>query len=185
MLSIDRRASGSRPGRSRPAPRKPVQAMKTFSRQLKRNGIRHKNTASGRATSISISAMITAGTMLVTRRCGETNRPSITNITICASQVAAVEKRHHRIMRTGRPVADDDAGQIDREKSRGVAYLRRAKNHQCRGGDKRRVQALRQRHAIKRQHHQTAADNADDAAKARPRGEVPTSHAMPSFGRPK
>ena len=75
-----------------------------------------------------------------------------------------VEKRHHRIMRAGRPVADDDAGQINREKSRGMPDLRRAENHQRRGGDKGRVQALRQRHAVERQHHQTAADDADDAA---------------------
>ena len=63
--------------------------MKIFSRQLKRNGARHRNTASGRATSIRTSATITAGPMLVTSRCGETRSPSSTNITICASQVAA------------------------------------------------------------------------------------------------
>ena len=78
-----------------------------------------------------------------------------------------VEERHHRIMRPRRPVADDDAGEIDREKARGVRDLRGAENHQRRGGDERRVQALRQRHAIERQHHQPAADHADDGAQHR------------------
>ena len=67
-------------------------------------------------------------------------------------------------MRARRPVADDDAGEIDREKSRGVRDLRHAEDHQRGGGDKGRMQALRQRHAIERQHHQTAADHADDGA---------------------
>ena len=75
-----------------------------------------------------------------------------------------IEKRHDRIVRAGRPVADDDAGEIDREKSRGVRDLRGAEDHQRGGGDKRRVQALRQRHPVQRQHHETAADHADDAA---------------------
>ena len=42
--------------------------------------------------------------------------------------------------------------------------LRAAENHQRGGGDERRVQALRQRHAVERQHHQPAADHADDGA---------------------
>src|SRR5207237_386657 len=71
------------------APRSPVQAMKLFSRQLKRNGARQRNTATGRATCISTTATITAGTMLTTSRCGDTNSPSSTNMTICANQVAA------------------------------------------------------------------------------------------------
>ena len=66
--------------------------MKIFSRQLKRNGARHRSTASGRATSIKTSATITAGPALPPSRSGDTNRPSNTNITICASQVAASRK---------------------------------------------------------------------------------------------
>lgn len=66
--------------------------MKIFSRQLKRNGARHTNTAIGRATSISTNATATAGTMLAPNRLGDTSRPSSTNITICASQVAASRK---------------------------------------------------------------------------------------------
>ena len=63
--------------------------MKTFSRQLNRNGARHTSTASGRATSINTKATITEGPTLSSRRCGDASRPSRTNITICASQVAA------------------------------------------------------------------------------------------------
>jgi hypothetical protein len=63
--------------------------MNTFSRQPKRNGARHKNTATGRATSINTSATTTAGATLEPSRIGETRRPSSTNITICASHVAA------------------------------------------------------------------------------------------------
>lgn len=63
--------------------------MNSRSRQLKRNGARQMNTASGRATSIRASAITTAGPMLPISRCGDTRRPSSTNITICASQVAA------------------------------------------------------------------------------------------------
>ena len=66
--------------------------MKTFSRQLKRNGARHRNTATGRARSISAIATITAGPTLTSSRFGDTRRPSSTNITICASQVAASRK---------------------------------------------------------------------------------------------
>ena len=42
--------------------------------------------------------------------------------------------------------------------------LRHAEDHQRGGGDKGRMQALRQRHAIERHHHQTATDHADDGA---------------------
>ncbi len=42
--------------------------------------------------------------------------------------------------------------------------LRRTENHQGCGRHKRRVQALRQRHPIKREHHQPAAGDADDGA---------------------
>ena len=75
-----------------------------------------------------------------------------------------IEKRHDRIMRPGRPVADDDAGEIDREKPRRVRDLRHAEDHQCGGGDKWRVQPLRQRHPVQRHHHETATDHADNGA---------------------
>ena len=46
-----------------------------------------------------------------------------------------------------------------------------AKNHQRRGRDERCVQALRQRHAVERDHDQPAADHADDGAEDRLAGE--------------
>jgi len=70
-------------------------------------------------------------------------------------------------MRPCRPIADDDAGEINREKSRSVRELRHAENHQRGGTDKGRVQALRQRHPIERQHHETAAGHPDDGAEHR------------------
>ncbi len=74
------------------APRSPTQAMNSRSRQLNRNGARQMNTATGRATSIKANATTTAGTALLSSRCGEASSPSSTNITICASQVAASRK---------------------------------------------------------------------------------------------
>ena len=73
-----------------------------------------------------------------------------------------IEEGHHRIMRAGRPVADDDAGKIDREEAGGVHHLRGGEDHQRRGGDERRMQALRQRDAVERDHHRAAADDPDD-----------------------
>ena len=49
--------------------------------------------------------------------------------------------------------------------------LRATEDHQRRRGDERRVQALRQRHAIERQHDEAAADHADDRAEKRLAGE--------------
>ncbi len=43
--------------------------------------------------------------------------------------------------------------------------LRRPENHQRGGADKRRMQALRQRHPVEREHHEPAAGHADDGAK--------------------
>ena len=75
-----------------------------------------------------------------------------------------IEEGDHRIVRAGRPVADDDAGEIDREEAGGVHHLRGGEDHQRRCGHERRMQALRQRHAIERDHHRPPADDADDGA---------------------
>ncbi len=83
-----------------------------------------------------------------------------------------VQKRHHGIMRTRRPIADDDAGEIDREESGRMRDLRRAKDHQRRRGDERRMQALRQRDLVERQHHQAPADHAHDGAEDGFAGEL-------------
>ena len=65
-------------------------------------------------------------------------------------------------MRARRQVADHHAGDIDRQKSRAVRDLREAEDHQRGGGDEGRVQPLRQRDLVERQHHQPAADHPDD-----------------------
>ena len=66
--------------------------MNSFSRHWNPNGARQRNTAAGRAISISTSATTTAPSKLSPSRCGQTSRPSSTNITICASQVTASRK---------------------------------------------------------------------------------------------
>ena len=73
-----------------------------------------------RAISISVSAMAIAPSRLPASRCGQTSRPSSTNITICASHVAASRNGDDRVVRAGLPVADDQPGEIDREKARRV-----------------------------------------------------------------
>ena len=45
--------------------------------------------------------------------------------------------------------------------------LRAAENHQGGGGDKGRMQALRQRDAVQREDHQAPAGHADDGAEHR------------------
>ncbi len=74
------------------APRRPTHEMNSFSRKLKRNGARHRNTAAGLAISISAAATARPGRIAPARRCGQASRPSSTNIAICASQVAASRK---------------------------------------------------------------------------------------------
>ena len=136
--------------------------MKTFSRQLKRNA----GTAAPRAAAPQHQHQRHdhGGTHAVQQALRRRQKAEQNEHHDLRQPGRGVEKRHHRIMRARRPVADDDAGEIDREKSRGVRDLRHAEDHQRSGGDKGRMQALRQRHAIERHHHQTAADHADDGA---------------------
>ena len=72
-----------------------------------------------------------------------------------------VEKDDHGIVRARRPIADDQAGQIDGEKTGGVQRLGKAEHDERAGGDERRVQALRQVHAIEHDHGRAAAEQAD------------------------
>jgi hypothetical protein len=67
-------------------------------------------------------------------------------------------------MRASRPVAHDDAGEIDREEAAAMHRLRRGKDHQRGRGDERRVQALRERDPVERQHHQPSANDAEERA---------------------
>ena len=127
-----RPASGSRRGRSPTAPRRPTQEMNSFSRHWKRNGARHRNTAAGRAISISTSATASAGQSC----CGSRSRPGQQ-----AEQHEhhdlrqpgdGVEERHDDVVRAGLPVADDQAGEIDREKARAVQRLGEARTSPAR-----------------------------------------------------
>ena len=72
------------------APRSPTQEMNSFSRNEKRNGARHRNTAAGRATIISVSATASAGQTFFASCSGQARSPSSTNIAICASQVLSL-----------------------------------------------------------------------------------------------
>jgi len=102
--------------------------MKIFSRQLSRNGARHKNTASG-AHQHQPSATAIAGATLLPSRCGRRQKASSTNITICASQVAASRNVTPNCA-PARPVADDEAGKIDRENPEACTIWRSAEDHQ-------------------------------------------------------
>ena len=75
------------------APRSPTQAMNAHSWAVKRKGPRQSHTASGRATSISVSAMASAGSASGSSEAGETKRPSMTKSTICASQAVPSTNR--------------------------------------------------------------------------------------------
>ena len=67
-------------------------------------------------------------------------------------------------MRARRPVADDDAGEVDREEAGAVGDLRHAEDDERGRRHERRVQPLRQRHLVEADHHQAAADDAEQRA---------------------
>ena len=56
------------------APRKPTHEMKNFSRNEKPNGARHRNTATGRAISISVNATASAGSNCSGSRLGQASK---------------------------------------------------------------------------------------------------------------
>ena len=138
--------------------------MKIFSRQLNRNGARHRQHRERPRRQHQHQRHDHGRNDAVQQPLRRRQQPEQDEHHDLRQPGRGIEKRHHRIMRPRRPVADDDAGEIDREKSRGVRDLRHAEDHQGGGRDKGRMQALRQRHAIERHHHQTAADHPDDGA---------------------
>ncbi len=71
------------------APRNPTQATNSRSRAVKRNGVRHSQTATGRATRISTSATPSAGRMRGRSWAGTTISPSMMKSTSCDSQAIA------------------------------------------------------------------------------------------------
>src|SRR4029450_2505229 len=105
-----------------PAPRKPTHEMKAFSRDEKRNGARHANTAAGRATNISVEATATAGKMLSPRRARQAPPPGRRRPAPRGGQPERrdlgqpghrIEKNHHRIVGARRAIADPETGKID------------------------------------------------------------------------
>ena len=67
------------------APRRPTQAMKAISRRVKRNGFRHNQTATGRASRMSTAAITSPAGTSCHRREGVTSRPSSRNMPACDS----------------------------------------------------------------------------------------------------
>ena len=70
--------------------------MNIFSRKLKRNGARHRNTAAGRATSISVAAIASAGSSRSGKPLGQASSPSSTNMHDLREPGRGVEKRDDR-----------------------------------------------------------------------------------------
>ena len=121
--------------------------MNSFSRHWNLNGARHRNTATGRAISISTSATDDRAEQAV----GQPMRPGQQ-----AEQHEhhdlrqpgdGIEKDDDGIVRAGLLVADDEAGEIDGEKARCVHRIGESEDDQRADRDERRVQALRQRRA--------------------------------------
>jgi len=75
------------------APRNPTQEINATSRHGMRNGSSISTTASGRATRVRNAAMPNPSTAIPGRVDGNTSRPSVRNITICASQAIPSKKR--------------------------------------------------------------------------------------------
>ncbi len=76
-----------------------------------------------------------------------------------------VEERHQRVVGAGRAVADHQARRYRPRESRSRATDCVTREDHHRGGrDERRVQALRQVEPVEHQHHQPAAEIADQAA---------------------
>jgi hypothetical protein len=117
------------------------------------------------------------------------SKPSKTNITICASHVAASRNSHDGIVRARRTVADD---RCRRDRPRGTLtradYLGHSENHQRRRRHEGRVQALWQRDAIQRPTRQASRTTAPISVRpstslaARTDGcdMTPTSSARPT-----
>ncbi len=71
------------------APRSPTQETRAVSRIGRRNPASTANTATGRATTMSVAATSSDGPATSSSSLGNTSRPSMTNIEICASHAMA------------------------------------------------------------------------------------------------
>ena len=85
--------SGSSASCSETAPRSPTQPMKVVSSRVKRNGHRHAQIATGRATKMRNAARPMPWMAMTGNSDGVANRPNTTNIAIWASQVMPSWKR--------------------------------------------------------------------------------------------
>ena len=99
------------------APRKPTHEMNSFSRRLKRNGARQRNTAAGRATSISAAATASAGKIVSGRRSGHDSRPSSDEHRDLREPGGGVEECDDRVVGAGRRCCRPPARRCRRRES--------------------------------------------------------------------
>ena len=95
------------------APRRPIQAMNIFSRQGKRNGVRHRNTATGRATSIKVAATASAARMWSMQARRHDQKPEQHEHRDLRQPGDGIEKGDHGVVRPRGAIADHETGEID------------------------------------------------------------------------
>ena len=152
------------------APRSPTQEMNSFSRQEKRNGARHRNTATGRATSISVSRHRQRRQQPLRQPVRPDQQAEQHEHHDLREPGHGIEEHHDRVVGARRPVADHEAGEIDGEKARAV-HRGKPEDHQRAGGHERRVQALRQAEPVEHQHDRAPAQDAEEGAEDRLLGQ--------------
>ena len=121
--------------------------MKSFSRNENPNGARHRNTAAGRAISIKRERDRERRQQLIRQPARPGQQAEQHEHHDLREPGHGIEEDDNRIMRAQRAVADDQAGEIDREKTGGMDRLAQAEHHDRRRRDKGRLQSLRQGHA--------------------------------------
>ncbi len=141
--------------------------MNSFSRHWKLNGARHRNTAAGRATSISTSATTTAPAERIDEPVRPGEQAEQHEHHDLRQPRDGVEEHDDRIARAGLLVADDEAGEIDGEEARRVHGVAEGEQHDRADGDEGRVQALRQVHAVEHPDDELAAGVAEQGAERR------------------
>ena len=167
MLAFGKPTSSGIDARKMPtAPRSPTQEIKSFSRQSNLKGARHRNTATGRATSISTAATSKAAKMLCGSRCGQASNPSRRT-----SRSAPARSRRRE---TSPPnYARGSAGcrapaRPDRPpESRSCAARWRRRKSPARRPRQTPRAALRKTEPVEREGDQLAADNPDQGAEQR------------------
>ena len=115
-----------------------------FSRHWKPNGARQRNTAAGRAISISTSATAIEPKRLYGQAIRPGEQAEQHEHHDLRQPGHGIEKDDNGIVRAGLPVADHQPGEIDREKTRGMHDVGESEDDQRADRHERRVQALRQ-----------------------------------------